>query len=118
MEFFGNSWKSISETRASSENKGKVDFMDIMLSVLDGAELEGYDADTINKATCLSMIAGGSDTSTITLTWTIAILLNNRHVLKKAQDELDVQVGRERIVNESDISGYHVPKGTRLITNV
>ncbi|KAF3956632.1 hypothetical protein CMV_018256 [Castanea mollissima] len=92
--------------------------MDIMLSVLDGAELEGYDADTINKATCLSMIAGGSDTSTITLTWTIAILLNNRHVLKKAQDELDVQVGRERIVNESDISGYHVPKGTRLITNL
>ena len=50
------------------------------------------------------MIAGGSDTSTVTLTWTIALLLNNRHVLKKAQDELDVQVGRERIVNKSDIS--------------
>ncbi|XP_030932470.1 cytochrome P450 82A3-like [Quercus lobata] len=48
------------------------------------------------------MIAGGSDTSTITLTWTIALLLNN-HVLKKARDELDVQVGRVRIVNESDI---------------
>ena len=39
--------------RASSENKGEEDFMDIMLRVLDGAELEGYDADTINKATCL-----------------------------------------------------------------
>ncbi|KAL0017276.1 hypothetical protein SO802_004345 [Lithocarpus litseifolius] len=90
--------------RVSSENKGEEDFMDIMLSVLDGAELEGYDADTINKATCLSMIAGGSDTSSVTLTWIIALLLNNRHVLKKAQDELDVQVGKERIVNESDIS--------------
>ena len=50
------------------------------------------------------MIAGGSDTSTVTLTWTIALLLNNHHVLKKAQDELDVQVDRERIVNELDIS--------------
>ena len=50
------------------------------------------------------MIAGGSDTSTVTLTWTIALLLNNHPVLKKVQDELDVQVGRERIVNESDIS--------------
>ena len=50
------------------------------------------------------MIAGGSDTSTVTLTWTIALLLNNRPVLKKVQDELDVQVGRERIVNKSDIS--------------
>ncbi|KAL0017280.1 hypothetical protein SO802_004349 [Lithocarpus litseifolius] len=39
--------------RASSKNKEEEDFMDIMLSVLDGAELEGYDADTINKATCL-----------------------------------------------------------------
>ena len=39
--------------RASSEKKGEEDFMDIMLSILDGAELEGYDADTINKATCL-----------------------------------------------------------------
>ena len=99
-----------------------------------------------------SMIVAGSDTSTVTLTWTIALLLNNRHVLKKAQDELDVQEGREKIVNESNISklvylqaivketlrlypasrlatpreftenciigGYHVPKGTRLITDL
>ena len=98
------------------------------------------------------MIVAGSDTSTVTLTWTIALLLNNRHVLKKAQDELDVQEGREKIVNESNISklvylqaivketlrlypavrlggpreftenciigGYHVPKGTRLITDL
>ena len=34
--------------RASFENKEEEDFMDIMLSVLDGAELEGYDVDTIN----------------------------------------------------------------------
>ena len=39
--------------RASSEAKGEQDFMEIMLSILDGKELEGYDADTINKATCL-----------------------------------------------------------------
>jgi hypothetical protein len=32
---------------------GEQDFMDVMLSVLDGKVLAGYDADTINKATCL-----------------------------------------------------------------
>ena len=56
------------------------------------------------KCTLQIMIAGGSDTTTIILTWAIALLLNNRHVLKIAQDELDVQVGKERIVNESDLS--------------
>ena len=51
-----------------------------------------------------NLIAGGNDTIVVTLTWAISLLLNNRHVFKKAQDELDDQVGKERIVNESDIN--------------
>ncbi|MBA0623576.1 hypothetical protein Godav_009030, partial [Gossypium davidsonii] len=35
------------------ENKKEKDFMDVMNSVLKGASLAGYDADTINKATSL-----------------------------------------------------------------
>ena len=50
-----------------------------------------------------SLILGGSDTSTTTLTWTLALLLNNKQTLKKAQDELDLHVGRERQVEESDM---------------
>ncbi|KAK8646550.1 hypothetical protein V6N13_120334 [Hibiscus sabdariffa] len=38
------------------ENKKEKDFMDVMNSVLKGASLAGYDADTINKATSLNMI--------------------------------------------------------------
>lgn len=49
------------------------------------------------------MIAGGSDTTTGTLTWAISLLLNNRHVLKTALEELDSHVGKHRLVNESDI---------------
>ncbi|KAG6626799.1 hypothetical protein CIPAW_15G077000 [Carya illinoinensis] len=133
--------------RALGEVKGEQDLMDLMLSILDGSDqLAGNDADTINKATW------AGDTNTVTLTWAISLLLNNRHVLKKAQDELDIQVGKERLVEDSDISklvylraivketlrlypaaplgsprefsgdctigGYHVPKGTRLITNI
>ncbi|XP_040997569.1 cytochrome P450 CYP82D47-like [Juglans microcarpa x Juglans regia] len=139
--------------RALGEGKGEQDFMDVLLSILNGADqLAGNDADTIIKATCSNLIAGGSDTNTVTLTWAISLLLNNRHVLKKAQDELDILVGKERVVEDSDISklvylqaivketlrlypaaplgaprefnedciigGYHVPKGTRLITNI
>ncbi|KAJ0025969.1 hypothetical protein Pint_08881 [Pistacia integerrima] len=92
------------QKRSISEVKGENDFMYMMLSLLDEAqELPSYDADTINKATCLAMILGGTDTTTVTLTWAVALLLNNRHVLEKAQNELDTHVGRERLVQESDM---------------
>ncbi|WRX14750.1 Cytochrome P450 - like 10 [Theobroma cacao] len=63
--------------------KGEQDFIDVMLS---------------------SLILGGNDTNVITLTWALSLLLNNRHVLKRAQDELDIHVGKHRKVEESDIN--------------
>ncbi|KAA8528593.1 hypothetical protein F0562_035948 [Nyssa sinensis] len=134
--------------RESGEVNGEEhDFMDVMFSVLDGADLAGFDADTVNKATCR-----GTDTITVVLIWALSLLMNNRDVLKKAQEELDIHVGKQRKVNESDInklvylqaivketlrlyppgplsgpreftedctiSGYHVPKGTRLMPNL
>ncbi|KAK3425443.1 hypothetical protein EUGRSUZ_F02405 [Eucalyptus grandis] len=90
--------------RACGEAEGDRDFMDVMLSILGTADvLPSYDADTINKATCLALISGGTDTTAVTLTWALSLLLNNRHVLKQAQQELDSQIGRERRVTESDI---------------
>lgn len=35
------------------EGKGDQDFMDVMLTILEDAKISGFDADTINKATCL-----------------------------------------------------------------
>ncbi|RVX15239.1 Cytochrome P450 82A3 [Vitis vinifera] len=86
------------------EDNGMHDFMDVLLSVLDGKALPEYDADTINKATSMALISGGTDTMTVTLTWALSLILNNRETLKKAQEELDTHVGKERLVNASDIS--------------
>ncbi|XP_022154118.1 cytochrome P450 82A3-like [Momordica charantia] len=84
------------------------DFMDSLISLLDGKGIQGYyDADTIIKATTLNMIAGGTESTTVTLTWTMTLLLNNPHTLEMAQQELDAVVGRDRRVNESDISKLH-----------
>ncbi|KAF9608874.1 hypothetical protein IFM89_011912 [Coptis chinensis] len=132
--------------------KPEPDFMDVMLSILEDKKLFGYEADEVNKAMCLAMILGGADTTVVTITWTLSLLLNNPHSLKKAQDEIDTNVGKDRLVEESDIdklvylqaivketlrlypasplpaqhqaiedctvAGYHVPAGTRIITNV
>ncbi|PON70136.1 Cytochrome P450, E-class, group I [Parasponia andersonii] len=112
----------VDDVPKGEENRKEQDFMDVMLSVLERSDLGGYDADTITKATCMlpsriviyqsmacclekqNLIAGASDTTTGTLTWAISLLLNRRHVLKKAQGELDCHIGRNRLVNESDIA--------------
>ncbi|KAJ4972773.1 hypothetical protein NE237_005947 [Protea cynaroides] len=83
--------------------KSDHDFMDAMISIMEDPKLDDYDANTIIKATCLSMILGANDTTVVTFTWLLSILINNRHALKRAQDELDTHVGRERQVDESDI---------------
>ncbi|CAL9002025.1 unnamed protein product [Prunus brigantina] len=89
--------------------KAEHDFMDMMLSVFDEIKAEDIpaststSADTINKATCLALILGGTDTTTVTLTWALSLLLNNREALRKAQHELDKHVGRERQVKETDV---------------
>ena len=50
------------------------------------------------------MITGGIDTTTVTLTWAVCLLLRNPHILKKAKEELDTQIGKGRCISESDIN--------------
>ncbi|KDP38422.1 hypothetical protein JCGZ_04347 [Jatropha curcas] len=87
------------------EVKSEKDFIDMMLSLEEKGRMSGfqYDADTSIKSTCLALIAGAGDTITTTLTWAMSLLLNNQPSLKKAQEELDLHVGIERQVVESDI---------------
>ncbi|CAL8995827.1 unnamed protein product [Prunus brigantina] len=97
------------QRRVLSRDKGKTeadeDFIDVMLSLQEEGQLSNFQhsSDTSIKSTCLAIILGGSDTTAGTLTWAISLLLNNPHVMKKAQEELELQVGTERQVDESDI---------------
>ncbi|XP_024982218.1 cytochrome P450 82C2-like [Cynara cardunculus var. scolymus] len=139
-----------------NENDGRKeeeDFMDVMLSTLSkDSEMHGHRRETVIKATIMILMLTGSESTALTLTWALSLLLNNPHVLRAAQEELDIHVGREKWVEESDIKnlpylqaimketlrmyppgplagpheaiedcnigGYHVSKGTRLIVNV
>ncbi|MED6182747.1 hypothetical protein PIB30_031498 [Stylosanthes scabra] len=83
---------------------GSQDFMDVMLSILDGAELGGFDSDTIIKSTTLILMAGAIDTTSGTLVWILSCMLNNTATIELAQKELDIHVGKERFVKETDIS--------------
>ena len=50
------------------------------------------------------MLAAGGDITMVTLTLALSLLLNNPHTLKKAKEELDINVGKGRLVNEADIN--------------
>lgn len=78
------------------------DFMHVMLSVMESDQSAPI-TDTNIKGTCLSLLSGGYDTAMVTLTWAVTLLLNNRRVLRKVENELDKHVGRDRQVNEADV---------------
>ncbi|KAE8687422.1 transmembrane epididymal protein 1-like [Hibiscus syriacus] len=99
------SWvKEHRERRRNEGIKGDKDFIDVMLSIMDESNVPSQEADVTIKATCLSLVLGGIDTNVVTLTWAVSLLLNNCNVQKKAQNELDVHVGKRPQVEDSDIS--------------
>ncbi|KAM3693716.1 hypothetical protein ACJW31_07G004900 [Castanea mollissima] len=55
------------------------------------------------KAFIQDLIAGGTDTTTTTLEWAMSELLKQPHLIKKATEELDKVIGRDRWVEEIDI---------------
>lgn len=50
------------------------------------------------------MLFAGSDSSGATIEWAMSNLLNHPEVLKKAADELDIHIGQDHLLNESDLS--------------
>lgn len=62
-----------------------------------------YYTDEMIRSFVLVLITAGTDTSAGTMEWAMSLLLNNPQVLKKAQNEMDNIVGKDRLVDESDI---------------
>ncbi|KAF7852274.1 hypothetical protein BT93_L4568 [Corymbia citriodora subsp. variegata] len=105
LDVLAQGWLEEHKRKRSScpEGDREQDFMDLMINTLKDGNFPDFDADTVIKATCLNMIIAGTDSLTVALTWALSLLMNNRHALKKAQQELDTHVGRSRPVEESDV---------------
>ncbi|GLU01558.1 hypothetical protein SLE2022_188640 [Rubroshorea leprosula] len=72
------------------------------LLCLQKSEREYY-IDQIIKGLVMVLILAGTDTSAMTLEWAMANLLNHSKVLKKAREEINSQLGDERLVEKSDV---------------
>ncbi|KAK8642479.1 hypothetical protein V6N13_011821 [Hibiscus sabdariffa] len=95
LDRYAEEWLDEHKRRKSSgQFKGREDFMDLMLSKLKD---EGdRPADITNKATCLALVLAAEDTTAVTLTWILSLLLNNHGALNKLRNELEIHVGNNR----------------------
>ncbi|XP_071686649.1 cytochrome P450 81Q32-like [Rutidosis leptorrhynchoides] len=62
-----------------------------------------YYNDEMIRSFVLVLLSAGTDTSAGTMEWAMSLLLNHPQVLQKAQNEIDRVVGKDRLVDESDI---------------
>ncbi|KAJ1693391.1 hypothetical protein LUZ63_010089 [Rhynchospora breviuscula] len=96
--------KIIEEHR--QEGIGKRKTMIGRMLELGKRESEKY-SDLVIRNIAITLLLGGSDTSSNTIEWAMALLLNNPNALEKARAEIDAQVGNQRLIKESDIN--HLP---------
>ncbi|KAI4299853.1 hypothetical protein L6164_033275 [Bauhinia variegata] len=79
------------------------DMMDILLQVYRDPNAEIKLTRKNIKSFFLDFFLAGTDTSAVTLQWTMAEIINHPQVLNKLRAEMDSVLGSTRLVNESDV---------------
>nr|BAN19900.1 cytochrome P450 [Echinochloa phyllopogon] len=83
----------------------KKSMIGVMLS-LQKTEPDVY-TDAFINALVANLLSAGTETTSTTMEWTMSLLLNHPDVLKKAQEEIDSNVGGGRLLDKNDIP--HLP---------
>ncbi|XP_010543251.1 PREDICTED: cytochrome P450 93A2-like [Tarenaya hassleriana] len=90
--------------RVDDKNPGDgKDFLQFLLKVKDEDKSTPLSMDHV-KAVLTDMVLGGTDTSSNTIEFAMAELVNRPEIMKRAQQELDEVVGKDNIVEESHIT--------------
>ncbi|MBA0560393.1 hypothetical protein Golob_017295 [Gossypium lobatum] len=79
------------------------DMVDVLLQLADDPNLDVQLERRGVKAFSQDMIAGGTESSAVTVEWAISEMLKKPEIFAKATEELDRVIGRERWVEERDI---------------
>ncbi|KAE9584753.1 hypothetical protein Lal_00041656 [Lupinus albus] len=79
------------------------DMVDVLLQLAEDPTLEVKLERHGVKAFTQDLIAGGTESSAVTVEWAITELLRKPELFNEAKDELDRVIGRERWVEENDI---------------
>ncbi|BAF25199.1 trimethyltridecatetraene synthase [Oryza sativa Japonica Group] len=89
--------------RREGESFVAKDMVDVLLQFADNPNLEVKLKREGVKAFTQDLIAGGTESSAVTVEWALSELLKKPEVFAKATEELDRVVGRGRWVTEKDV---------------
>ncbi|KAI9119895.1 hypothetical protein K1719_009284 [Acacia pycnantha] len=95
--------KEHEERRKGVENYVAKDMVDVFLKLTEDPTLEVKLQRHSVKAITQDLLLGGIDTSSATIEWGMSEVLKNPEILKKATEELDRVVTRDRWVEDKDI---------------
>ncbi|XP_065856385.1 cytochrome P450 93A3-like [Euphorbia lathyris] len=90
--------------KESGEGDSVKDVLDILLDIAEDEKSEMKLTKENIKSFILDIFAAGTDTSAITTEWALSELINHPNIMNKAREEIDSIIGKERIVQESDIA--------------
>ncbi|XP_061352750.1 flavonoid 3',5'-hydroxylase 2-like [Gastrolobium bilobum] len=96
--------KMIEEHAASShKRKVKPDFLDVVMT----HHRESSDGERLTltniKALLLNLFTAGTDTSSSIIEWALAEMLKNPRIMRRAHEEMDQVIGKQRRLQESDL---------------
>ncbi|KAF5481709.1 hypothetical protein F2P56_002341 [Juglans regia] len=79
------------------------DMVDLLLQIADDSNNQVKLTYDNVKGLTQDLVAGGTDTSATSVEWAMSELLKQPHLMKKATEELDSVIGKDRWVEEKDI---------------
>ncbi|XP_045787703.1 trimethyltridecatetraene synthase-like [Trifolium pratense] len=90
------------EKRKNAKDYVAKDMVDVLLQLAEDPNLEVKLERPGVKGFTQDLIAGGTESSTVTVEWAMSELMKNPEIFKKATEELDRVIGKDRWVEEND----------------
>ncbi|KAK3120230.1 hypothetical protein QOZ80_9AG0684040 [Eleusine coracana subsp. coracana] len=152
FQLYDKIFQSHADRKEVKDGDHEKDMIDVLLGLQKEASMRVSLTPEVIKSVVMDIFTAAIDTQTICLQWTMAELVANPKVMKKAQEEIRrVLVRKERVNEESlrdlhylraviketlrlhppaalfprvclqddqKIQGFHVPRGTILVTNI
>ncbi|XP_039061722.1 cytochrome P450 93A3-like [Hibiscus syriacus] len=96
--------KARNQSGSTGDSDTVKDVLDLLIDISEDENAEMRLTRENIKAFVMNIFGAGTDSSAVTVGWGLSELINHPNVMVKAQEEIDSSIGRNRMLEESDIA--------------